>query len=39
MSTSLCALSFRGDSEDNVHLLNCWFVLKASGSGDNRKIT
>lgn len=38
-AATLCALSFRGDSEDNVHLLNCWFMLKASGSGDNRKIT
>jgi hypothetical protein len=34
----LCALAYRGDSEDNVHTLNCWFTLKATGNnagGDN----
>jgi hypothetical protein len=29
----LCTLLYRGDSEDNVHTLNCWFTLKATGTG------
>lgn len=35
----LCTLAFKGDAEDNVHLLNCWFPLIASGSNDNRIVT
>lgn len=36
----LSGLYYRGDKEDNVHLLNCWFTLKASGNNENeRKIT
>lgn len=36
---TLCALCFKGDAEDNVHLLNCWFPLKATGSDDQRAVT
>ena len=36
----LSGLYYRGDKEDNVHLLNCWFTLKASGNNENeRKVT
>lgn len=36
----LSGLYYRGDKEDNVHLLNCWFTLKASGNNKNeRKVT
>lgn len=38
-ATVLCGLLYRGDSEDNVHLLNCWFTLEASGSGQHHRIT
>lgn len=35
----LSGLYYRGDKEDNVHLLNCWFTLQAEGKGDNRYVT
>lgn len=36
----LSGLYYRGDKENNVHLLNCWFTLKASGNNKNeRKVT
>lgn len=28
----LTGLYYRGDKEDNVHLLNCWFTLKANNN-------
>lgn len=37
--TILAGLYYRGDKEDNVHLLNCWFTLVADGEGDNRYVT
>ena len=37
--TILAGLYYRGDKEDNVHLLNCWFTLQAYGEGDNRYVT
>ena len=33
----LSGLYYRGDKEDNVHLLNCWFTLKASGNNENER--
>ena len=38
-TTVLAGLHYRGDKEDNVHLLNCWFTLKASGTEQNRIVT
>lgn len=35
----LAGLYYRGDTEDNVHLLNCWFILQAEGEGDNRYVS
>ena len=30
----LTGLYYRGDKEDNVHLLNCWFTLYANNDND-----
>lgn len=35
----LSGLYYRGDKEDNVHLLNCWFTLQANVTEGNRNIT
>lgn len=37
-STILAGLYYRGDKEDNVHLLNCWFTLQANND-NGRTIT
>ena len=36
--TVLAGLYYRGDKEDNVHLLNCWFTLEAN-KNNGRTIT
>lgn len=36
--TILAGLYYRGDKEDNVHLLNCWFTLYANNK-DGRIVT
>ena len=42
-NTILAGLYYRGDKEDNVHLLNCWFTLKATEKniedvGNNQRV-
>lgn len=34
----LAGLYYRGDKEDNVHLLNCWFILKARNDNNNKRM-
>lgn len=34
----LTGLYYRGDKEDNVHLLNCWFTLKARKNINNNRV-